>query len=551
MAAKVDWAQAFLVESQVAHIMSQQEKRGVWFNRQRAQWLIHRLNEMVLHIDLVAVPLMPKVMRVTNQFSKPFLKSGQPNTRLIKWMDETGIDRATIGGPFTGIAWDDFNLGSGDKVKDWLLDQGWVPDEWNTKDLTTNSKGQRLNQAQINENINGYIRDLQESKAGPHKVKLLGIRRGMTIGEVKAKLLKMKKLPSSPKITEESLETVETPVGALVKERVVWTHRRSLLQGLVEQVRPDGRLGAGANPDATPTHRMRHRVVVNIPAARSPFGREIRSLFAGGPVEGVSQRVDLLKHEGPIKLIPNTNRRLVLDKKGNLKAGGLNKRLYKRNRYVFVGYDGSGLELRMLAHYIGDPDFTREVVEGDVHTKNQVAAGLPTRDDAKTFIYAFIYGAGDAKIGWIIGGTSKDGAAIRAQFLAANPLLADLIDKTRAQAEQGFLIGLDGRKLMMRRNGATGEVMVHKALNTLLQAAGAVVMKYAMIYLDDEVKRLGLRAYKVIDMHDEGQWECHPDDVAKLKEVMSNCVKKAGEFLELKCPLASDAVHGNNWYDTH
>ena len=135
-------------------------------------------------------------------------------------------------------------------------------------------------------------------------------------------------------------------------------------------------------------------------------------------------------------------------------------------------------------------------------------------------------------------------------FLKANPKLADLIESVKQQAAKGYLIGLDGRKLWMRRN-EDGDVMSHKALNTLLQAAGAIVMKWAMVYLDQAVKFHKLDAHKIIDMHDEGQWECHPKDVDKLKQLMSECVRKAGEHLGLNCPLASDAVVGANWYETH
>lgn len=153
-------------------------------------------------------------------------------------------------------------------------------------------------------------------------------------------------------------------------------------------------------------------------------------------------------------------------------------------------------------------------------------------------------------MGLIVGGTSRDGAKLRSQFLEANPLLAKLIEETRAMAERGFVMGLDGRKLWMRRD-EFGEVMSHKALNTLLQGAGAIVMKYAMVWLDEQVKSLGLRAHKVIDMHDEGQWECHPEDVDNLTDLMNNCVRVAGEQLGLNCPLASEAKVGMNWYMTH
>ena len=93
--------------------------------------------------------------------------------------------------------------------------------------------------------------------------------------------------------------------------------------------------------------------------------------------------------------------------------------------------------------------------------------------------------------------------------------------------------------------------MTHKALNLLLQSAGAVVMKYAMILLEEAIEELGLDAIKVIDMHDEGQYDVHPKDVAKVRQLMDNCVKRAGELLGMKIPLASDSVAGLSWKDTH
>ena len=125
-----------------------------------------------------------------------------------------------------------------------------------------------------------------------------------------------------------------------------------------------------------------------------------------------------------------------------------------------------------------------------------------------------------------------------------------MIDDTKELAAKGYLIGLDGRKLVMRRS-EDGNVAVHKALNTLLQAAGAVVMKWAMVRLDEQVKAQGLRAWKVLDVHDEGQWECHPEDVQALRAIMEDCVTWAGIKLGLNCPLASDSQFGASWLDTH
>lgn len=390
MAMKVDWRQAYLVESKVADIMSRQEKKGVWFDTQRAQWNIHLLTERILQIDLEAVPQMPKLLRITVNMSKPYKKNGQPSIKCEKWLEENGIPKEVVGGPFTGIAFDPFDLGKTELFKQWLFSQGWKPDQYNTKDITCNTKGERLRGSDLSASLNAYMEDLLSHPSGPHRMQVLGIRRGRdTSKDVREKLLRIRKVPTSAKITEESLESLSTDLGQLVMKRMVWSHRRSLLQGLVDQVRPDGRLPAGANPDATPTHRMRHRVVVNIPAARSPFGKEIRSLFGGSPLPDSPAMILPLTLSDTVRVKPFTNMTEAL-KKGEWKKGSRYRKFIRKGRYVFVGYDGSGLELRMLAHYINDPEFTKEVVDGDIHTKNQLAAGLPTRDDAKTFIYAFI-----------------------------------------------------------------------------------------------------------------------------------------------------------------
>lgn len=543
------WAQSLGVETKVADIISRQSKRGVYFNRQRASWYIHVLTERINAIDFEAVPQMPKVAVACGAFSKPFKKSGAVCQRLETFFANYG--EFEVSGPFTAIRFEDFDMGKTGRFKEWLLDQGWVPDQWNTKDITVGSDGKKLKGSELQGSLNRYIEDLRQSKSGRMRMRLQGIRPGITtLGEVKRKLERQRKVLTTPKITEESLGTVQGDLGHLVMMRMVWSHRRSMLEGLLRECRPDGRLEAGANSCATPTGRMRHRVVVNIPAARSIFGPEIRGLFTGTPNSGRwSGRVLKLELGKDQRVRPHTNIVETL-KKGVWKPTGHHKKYIPKDQLIFVGYDGAGLELRMFAHYVNDPAYTSEIVDGDIHTANQIAAGLPTRDDAKTFIYAFLYGAGDAKLGSIIGGTSKDGAAIRAKFLAAYPSLAKLIEETKELAQRGYLIGLDGRKLIMRKS-EDGNVATHKALNTLLQAAGAVIMKWAMVRLDQQVRKAGLRAWKVLDVHDEGQWEIHPEDVAAFRVFAEDCVRWAGEHLNLNCPLASDSQVGASWKDTH
>jgi len=321
----------------------------------------------------------------------------------------------------------------------------------------------------------------------------------------------------NPKLTVDgepcpSLLRIGNKIGQWIADWYIYNHRQSQIKGWIRRVRPDGRLTAAGITIGTPTYRFRHSIVVNVPKAVGyrkgdkgyvPFGWEMRSLFC----------------------VP----------KGK----------------VMVGHDASGLELRMLAHYINDVVFTKEVVEGDVHTKNKNDAGLPTRDDAKTFIYAFIYGAGNLKIGKIIGGSEKDGAAIKKRFLRQNPKLKKLIKAVQKAAKRGYLVGLDGRKIRLRRDKETGEIQVHKALNTLLQTGGAVVMKYSMIFLDILIRKHGLRSKKVIDMHDEAQYECYPEEAKKHAELAVESIRMAGRYLGMNCPLDGEAKIGLNWAQTH
>ena len=140
-------------------------------------------------------------------------------------------------------------------------------------------------------------------------------------------------------------------------------------------VREDGRIEATCNPCGCNTGRARHKGIVNVPRTTTEFGKEMRSVF--GAPEG----------------------------------------------YWMLGYDASGLELRCLAHYMEDPDYIHQVLHGDIHTINMIAAGLPDREMAMTFIYALIYGAGDLKIGRIVGGNSTTGKELRYKFYKAIPAL--------------------------------------------------------------------------------------------------------------------------------
>jgi DNA polymerase I-like protein with 3'-5' exonuclease and polymerase domains len=212
--------------------------------------------------------------------------------------------------------------------------------------------------------------------------------------------------------------------------------------------------------------------------------------------------------------------------------------------YKLVGVDASGLELRMLAHYLNDKEFINDILNGDIHTANQARAGLESRTQAKTFIYAFLYGAGDAKIGRVVGGNRQTGRRIKQSFLDNFPTLKSLRHRIKREAEQHeYIKALDGRKIFIRSS--------HAALNSLLQGAGAIVMKRGLIILNEMLQENIVDAHVVANVHDEWQIETWHEDVDRLGEMAVSAIRQAGDYYKLNCPLDAEYKVGENWSETH
>jgi len=211
--------------------------------------------------------------------------------------------------------------------------------------------------------------------------------------------------------------------------------------------------------------------------------------------------------------------------------------------YKLVGIDASGLELRMLAHFMDDADYTNTILTGDIHTANQKAAGLDTRNQAKTFIYAYLYGAGDEKIGSIAGGGRAVGKRLKDSFLKATPALAKLKENVAQSASKGYITGLDGRKVFIRSE--------HAALNSCLQSAGSLIMKQALIILDRYAILWGIDYKFVGNIHDEFQVEVREDQAGKFGSLAASCIEAAGIHFKLRCSLAGEFKVGDSWAETH
>ena len=300
-----------------------------------------------------------------------------------------------------------------------------------------------------------------------------------------------------PVIDEGSMAKCPIPEAKLIHQYFLLNKKKAMVAKWIEEVSDSGRIHGRVRTIGAVTGRMTHSDpnLAQVPSVRSEYGRECRECFT----------------------VPEGK--------------------------VLVGTDASSLELVCLAHYMGDDNYSKEVESGNAHTINQEAAGLDTRDQAKTFIYAFLYGAGDEKIGTIVGGGAAEGARLKQRFLSRTPSLRKLRQRVDSAARRGWLMGLDGRQIHVRS--------AHAALNSLLQSAGAVIMKQALVLLYDEVKLRGLNAIPVGNIHDEYQWEVAENDAEEFAKPSVRAIEEAGVVLGLRCNVTGEAKIGRNWADTH
>ena len=301
-----------------------------------------------------------------------------------------------------------------------------------------------------------------------------------------------------PKVDESTLKDVDIPEAKLIARYLMLQKRQGQVNSWLDEYNYDtGRIHSRVHTMGTVTHRMSssNPNLQQVTAKGKEYGAEMRALF----------------------IVPE-------DK-------------------VLVGADLSGLELRCLAHYMKDDKYTKEIVSGDIHTANQRSTGLDTRDGAKTFIYAFLYGAGDAKIGSIVGGTAKDGNKLKANFLENTPALKLLRERVGRASDKGYLKALDGRRVMVKSE--------HASLNFLLQSAGAIIAKRAWETFHNMAEYEGLEYKQLGVIHDEIQIECSPEDAEAIGYLIMDAMEFTTEYYKLNCPMAGTFKIGRNWNETH
>ncbi len=310
-----------------------------------------------------------------------------------------------------------------------------------------------------------------------------------------------------PQVDESVLEELPYPEAKLLNECFLIEKRIGMLaegNNAWLKLEKKGRIHGDVTTNGAVTGRCTHSRpnMAQVPSCNAVYGRECRSLF-------------------------------------NVPPG-----------FALVGADASGLELRCLAHYMARYDngaYAKELLTGDIHTTNQKAAGLPTRDNAKTFIYALLYGAGDEKIGRIVGRGASEGKILKSKFFKATPALARLKQDVTAAAQRGYLVGLDGRQLSIRSE--------HAALNTLLQSAGALIVKQATVFLYQDLIQSGYLFGKdwalVAHVHDEMQIEAKETIAEDIGKRAVRAMERAGDHFQFRCPITGEYHIGKNWAETH
>ena len=445
------------VEHDCAVFNARVRERGFYFETDKAEDTLRTMENRMREIAAIIEPKMgTRTVYIDKEPRLPkFKKNGNYNSHTVKALSEffnrqIGEDDTHLmpaGTEFQRTKQEPIELGSLDLVKDWLLTQGWVPDEY------------------------------QKKKVGFEWV---------TMG---------------PKLTSSSLRKMGE-IGEMIDDWTTIRNRASVVRGWLEKQK-DGRLHGNMWTVGTPTFRCRHEVIVNLPAVSAAWGKELRELLAADP--------------------------------------GM----------VIVGADSSGNQLRGLCHYVGNPEFTREVIFGDQHQRNADSLGC-SRPVAKGYLYAYLFGAGDAKLGQVLTGKANPsvGKKSREDFAKGIKGLGELREKlakiwksTHHTQGEGWFPAVDGRPVFCPAE--------HQTLNYLLQSMEGISCKAALSYQMQKIKEEGLRAEPRLFYHDESAWVCHPEDATRVGEILQESFAEGPKMFGIECMDGGDPIIGGSYADVH
>lgn len=612
------WDGPFSLEQQVRDIVTRQQHRGFWFNKELAEANVRELDAKMEEIRGIVEPLIPaKPMGVTKlkQYLPPkiqFKKNGEPSAIMQKWVEKHGgtLYEASTGWRAVNVCGNDYALPMASDVavkttepatvkdtthiKGWLVSLGWKPTQYKERDLTCDSKKNKLSQEKFEAAVERYVEQTLESPFCNDRCEELDVKPAM----LRTKLLKHDlkrplKVYTNPTITvgmEKEIDPAlleladKFPHAKLVSEYLTYSHRRNSILGggqevfddddrdeedeyagkgflAAERISVDGRIPTPADTCGAGTSRFKHRLVANIPRVTSLYGKNMRGLF------------------------------------------GVN-----RATHIQLGYDFDSLEAKIEAHYVyryeGGPEYGVSLTAEKPNDCHSVLAkditeilGRPfPRSTAKNVKYGCSYNAQVPRIAKTVGCSLEDAAIIfNAFWERAAPLkeLKEMMQKYwETTGQKKFLLGIDGRKLPIRAKG--------NVINTAFQSAGVICAKRAMVihermlreegmYVDffrDDWKNHPGYCQQLIAYHDEAQlevlrsmvkWKKFESEEAcksfkeegkvwsdpvhnergwfrgycRAGELATQAVVAAGRYYKLNVELSAGYMLGTSWGDCH
>ena len=486
------------------YVVNTLSNNGFYFNSTKAIRLLSLVKDNLSTLDKAILTSFPPREKLIREFVPKATKYGTISLSSIPKVLRDKISEYTIGETYRYTKMEPFNPSSHKQIISILNEAGWSPEDKTKTHVDTERELSRLKYQK------------KRSSELDTKIKLLD-----------NKLLELRK--TGWKVNENNLSTLPPsapePARFLAKRILLEARRRSLTEWL-DLVKTDGRIHGRFYGLGAWTHRMAHQKpnTANIPNEFDTFGnkkllgKELRSLWCAPP-----------------------------------------KRL-------LVGVDAEGIQLRIFAHYINDPEFTKALVEGkkedksDPHSLNQRILGdaCKTRAAAKRFIYAMLLGGGIGKLSEILGSSREETEAAIQRLMDRYQGFKTLKETTIPRdGKRGYFRGLDGRDV--RIPGDTAGARSHLAMSGYLQNGEAVVMKLATLKWINKLPELDA---KLVDMvHDEWQTECpnNLDIALKIAQMQADSLREVGEELNLNCPLAGsywnddtkDYTIDTNWSKTH
>lgn len=344
------------------------------------------------------------------------------------------------------------------------------------------------------------------------------VLRLLEVGWVPTKYTKPSKThpKGQPQFTEEDLEHL--PENAPKEAKLLGTYlmlrsKQRVANQWLDMVDDKGYLHGTVNPLGARTHRMAH-IAPNL----GNIARTEVEKATGSPIKGIPGRFGWESRNTFAVETPQST--------------------------CYVGVDASGIQLRALAHYANNKEYiSRVIAEGyDPHADHATALGC-TRAIAKTFLYAFFFGAGVGKIASILGCSMKEAKERLKAFYDKFPFIKQVIDLAGHSADNGYMIALDGRPIKVFDS--------HSALSVYLQSFEAIVMKRAMVDYQAELKAKGVWFKQRLIVHDEFVTETKKNDVDIVGQTMIQSIVDAGLKLGSNCPLDGDMKQGNTWAECH